>query len=293
MNDTQNTAPSQQNILRDLGNRLHEARAMKRISQEEVAATLKLSLSQVKGLETGDWSFLPDGIYALGFLRQYANMLGVDVSAEIYQLKTKLSLKQPVTISDPAIAPSRRWAIFSLLLFVALAVYFNMEQNNDQPSTSIETTKLIPLPATTAAKPFAQKEDIAVAPPTLTHGITTPAIIEPYSNQENKVVVPTPTANDAGVIHHLLLSAMGGDVWLSLSTVPSEGKETTKLKEMLLRDGQTASIDTTEEHLLLTAGNAIALSISIDDMIRYPAGTLGMDGKVLRKLWLTLSSTGR
>lgn len=283
MNDTQKTSQSHQEILRDIGNRLHEGRSLKRMSQEEVAANLKLSLSQVKGLETGDWSFLPDGIYALGFLRQYATMVGVDVAAEVYQLKTELSLKQPVTIPDPAIAPNRRWTIFSLLLLLALAAYFNLQQNNDEPSVSIVTTKVASSSITRVEQPATQKEDALIHPLTSNNATA----IEPYSNQET-IALPKQANNDDGMIHHLLLTAVGGDVWLSVSTVAAEDKPTRKLKEMLLRDGQTVIIDTTEKNLLLTAGNAIALSIRIDDVIRYPAGTLAADGKVLRKFFLNL-----
>ncbi|MDQ6975194.1 MAG: helix-turn-helix domain-containing protein [Mariprofundaceae bacterium] len=295
--NTENTAPSHEETLLDIGNRLYEARKKKRISQEEVSAHLKLSVSQVKGLETGDWGLLPDAIYALGFLRQYAAMLGVDIDANIDQLKTNLSLTQPITIPDPAIAPNKRWAMAALFLFIALFAYFNFQQDNDLQDNDLQ--EINNAPASSAPEPAAvvpmHTKPMRIAPinkeepPTSDRALKSQAATKPTamgSEGNEKAITPNKTGNNG--MHRVLLLADGGSVWLSLSVLNPKNGETIKLKETLLRDGENISVDTAGNHLLLTAGNAMALSISIDGIMRYKTGTLGIDGKVLRKFAFNL-----
>ncbi len=305
---------SREALLQALGERLRSTRKFKKISVEEVATTLKFSDSQVRALEEGDWSLLPDDVYALGFLRQYARLLRLDVSDEIAQLKSDMTLRQPWTIPDPAVAPNRRWAWLVFLLAIAGLVYANLWQDDSEISTGSpastgmeqQTPDTIgerqqgtvhqdaaPTAATAQTAPAATTEtNMAVAsadekqavPPTKEEATTKPA---PEAGAVDVAAAATTTM--ATGEHQLLLAANGGDVWLQVHAVDDKGNKK-KLKEILLRDGQHLLLQSDASTLLLTAGNAMALSVGIDGKERYAVGSLGKDGRVLRDFPLPLAA---
>jgi cytoskeleton protein RodZ len=59
------------------GQKLHEARMRARLSAEQVAETLNLSIQQIAALEENDFARLPGPTYVRGYLRNYAQLLGL------------------------------------------------------------------------------------------------------------------------------------------------------------------------------------------------------------------------
>jgi cytoskeletal protein RodZ len=61
-----------------IGAVLEKARLEKGLSLEEVEQATKIRKRYLSGLEREDYSVMPDGVYAQGFLKTYANYLGLD-----------------------------------------------------------------------------------------------------------------------------------------------------------------------------------------------------------------------
>lgn len=61
-----------------LGEILKETRIQKHLSQHEVASALLLKEEVIKALEEGDWASLPEAAYVRGFIKNYADFLGLD-----------------------------------------------------------------------------------------------------------------------------------------------------------------------------------------------------------------------
>ena len=100
-------ASSREELLHELAQCLKKARKASGLNREEIALTLKLRPVYIESLESGDWSQMPGEVYALGFLKQYASYLDVDVSNSIEKLKTgQYKLTKPLTFPDPPIAPN-------------------------------------------------------------------------------------------------------------------------------------------------------------------------------------------
>lgn len=88
------------------GARLRKARESLGLSAEEVAAELRLSVSQIKALEQDDYAELPGATYVRGYLRSYARLVKVDEDSVLPPIYT-----EPVTRSLHAIArPVQRQA---------------------------------------------------------------------------------------------------------------------------------------------------------------------------------------
>jgi cytoskeleton protein RodZ len=85
---THNLAPGgESNGEAKIGRYLEHKRKERGLSLEEVEQATKIRKHYLAGLEREDYAVLPDGVYARGFLKTYANFLGLDGEALSRQLK--------------------------------------------------------------------------------------------------------------------------------------------------------------------------------------------------------------
>lgn len=61
-----------------IGDELKAARLEKKVSLKDISEELNIKVSQLEAIEKGDTEALPEMIYAAGFVRNYADYLGVD-----------------------------------------------------------------------------------------------------------------------------------------------------------------------------------------------------------------------
>jgi cytoskeleton protein RodZ len=62
----------------EIGNSLREARARRKLSYDQVEAETKIRAKYIRCLEEEEYDALPSGTYVKGFLRTYADYLGLD-----------------------------------------------------------------------------------------------------------------------------------------------------------------------------------------------------------------------
>jgi len=284
-------------IQAQLGQQLRAARQSKEITITDVSSKLRIREVYLKGLESGDWSKLPEEVYVLGFLRQYSALLGKDFHEEIEALKSgEYHLTKPFTIPDPPIAPSKMWAMTAGILFVLLFILFNaVDDDGDQkimpPEAPVASTSPI-LGGKSAAKettpeatekmntaPAAQPPEPSSAPGSPSTNINAEAL----SQTEQKTPSPATSGNPLKT-HRFHLMAIDASVWLQVYT-PSG----TLLKEALLQSGQSLRLKSSEPFLSVTCGNAAALQIEVDDTLYAAAGTLGAPEKVLHDFRIEVS----
>src|SRR5215210_9029060 len=87
---TQDLAPGGgANAEAKIGRFLEQARKERGLSLEEVEQATKIRKRYLAGLESEDYAMLPDAVYAQGFLKTYANFLGLDGEALSRQLKSR------------------------------------------------------------------------------------------------------------------------------------------------------------------------------------------------------------
>ena len=79
MNDQTPPAQAPTEVSPSFGQRLSSARRALNLSQEQVAAELRLKVSLIQALEEEDYSRLPTRMYIAGYLRNYARLLKVPV----------------------------------------------------------------------------------------------------------------------------------------------------------------------------------------------------------------------
>lgn len=270
MTDEENTAAlSREEVRRQVGERLLAARKKRQLSMEDAAGQLNIRITYLRALESGDWHEMPEDVYALGFLRQYARFLQADIDDLVRLLQNdELHLSRPFTVPDPAIAPKRQWAVAAAVLFVVLLIAFNISR---QPSGSA----LLPTnPAHTG--PLNEGKDLAPSPEPTQEAAVPPSPKAQASHETAQRDAPAPPAK--AVEHQYIFKAVDDAVWLQVFDTGGA-----LLREALLRSGERLNIRQAGD-LHITCGNAAALEIRVDDTLLAAAGSLGSKGEVVRDL---------
>jgi len=94
-------APAGLETLAAVGSRLAQLREAKGWTVDDVSARLKVAPQKLRALEAGDISHLPGVTFALGVVRSYAKMLGVDPEPFAHALRRERGVSQ-VDLSMPA-----------------------------------------------------------------------------------------------------------------------------------------------------------------------------------------------
>ncbi|MEM6251993.1 MAG: helix-turn-helix transcriptional regulator [Cyanobacteria bacterium P01_D01_bin.156] len=79
-----------------IGHYLKTIRTQKGLSLQQVAQRTKVQPKQLRAIETGDYQTLPEAIYVRGFLKQYAQALGLngaDIANRVCVEPTDINLK--------------------------------------------------------------------------------------------------------------------------------------------------------------------------------------------------------
>jgi len=272
-------------LLCEIGAKLQQAREVKGLSQDQVVKELKFSLDFLSALESGTWSEMPGEIYALGFLRQYATLLNLDVSNDIQRIKSSTyELTTPLTYPDAPISPNRTWVIVAILLFFLIAIMtnlFNFEDVDQAPVKPIEKSTVIPAPTETELTPDTTlNQDVEVAEE---QKLVIEAPLPALASEENNgtkldTLVQQPSSGQPTHIYTFV--AVSDDVWLQVYQSIA-GEEPKLRREVLLRMGQRFNLDS-DSTLLLTSGKPTALQVLVDNQVLFEAGTLGEEDKVLK-----------
>jgi len=264
----------------DFGRSLREARERRGVSLRQIANATKIGMSALEALERNDISRLPGGIFSRAFVRSYAIEVGLDPEATLQEFIAQFP-HDSVTAGHPASTQSEdhqaiesdRRSATTFMRLIALSVpiagallYFSTAGRRAAPP-AVETRPRSPAPVPVEA-PAASTDP--VLPPALSR-VEGPAV----SPVEGPVVAPalkpvvTPASAATSPSDRLTvaLSAIG-ECWVS-ATVDGE-----KRVDRLLQPGEQLALDVHRE-LLLTAGDASALAITLNGAEARPLGKPG------------------
>ncbi len=194
------------------GERLQQARVAQRLSAEDIAKTLRLSPKQIVALEANDYERLPGPTYVRGYLRAYAQLVGLP-AGEIVESYNRLAapaaseLEPPISAPPPELTSAdQKMQIATVAVVVAvlgLAAAWWFGQAKDP---LVATTSMAPGASPAPAAPGAAEASLppnqsvteAPAPVAASAAQAPPALagaaVKPQPPVEPKVVqAPTPT----------------------------------------------------------------------------------------------------
>jgi cytoskeletal protein RodZ len=237
--------------MASFGEKLRHEREMRGVSLREIANATKISLRFLQALEEDRMDVLPGGLFPRAFVRQYASFLGLNVGelvADFAEAHGELS-------SDnlPAARPPRRLRITpgqALLGGIALLVVaLSLRHTGGEAG---RRGRAEPTPGVAAAAP-------AVLP--------------------SDRVYPAPPSAELAVKRESLVLTMTAqqDCWVE---VRADGAT---VINRVLSEGESQTLEARGE-IVLSVGNAGALSIRVNDR---PALPLGRSGEVRKNIVIT------
>ncbi len=106
--------------MKQIGKELKEVREEKGISLEEISEKTKIQPRFLKAIESGNWRELPEEVYLRGFLRTYADALGLD--GKDFVESYNMSRTQEVPPSLPEEGEDEDSGRFLLLIIIVVLV---------------------------------------------------------------------------------------------------------------------------------------------------------------------------
>ena len=282
-----------------IGPILEQARKEKGLTLEEVEHATKIRKRYLAGLEREDFGVLPDAVYAQGFLKTYANYLGLDGEELSRELKDQrrprrergIAYGVPKTsefdrplINPGELAKTRNRKMVSgstiLTLIVALlalvaivgSLYYvgrGVQTSNPNPSASSE--QKAGNKADNGSKPQADKEEAAA----------------PSAGEEDAPDAEGAKANDNAASESqpdslkVEVSVEGSASWLSILT------DGNLAYEQIAQPGFSQTFEAQREVSIKT-GNAGAVGVKVNGQ---DLGKLGEYGEVLTKNWTLKSAS--
>jgi len=263
----------------------------------DVAAMLRIRQPHLEALEDGDLSRLPGNAFALGFLRSYANALGLDADEMLRRFKAEAAQVSARTeLSFPAPVPERglpMGAVILLGLILAVGAYIGWYRLSGEGRLPAETATAIPERLASLAEQALPPSVVLPAPhPTAAEAAEPPrseAMLSPASAAAASVkpvamaaAVPMPPPAGVAVTSdqpRLMLRATA-DAWVQV-----RDKAGTVLLNKELKPGETWTVP--RAGLLLTTGNAGATEILLDGVV---SANLGGSGAVRHDLPLEVDA---
>ena len=262
-----------------VGHILRACREAQGLDEKTVAARLCLRRDLVVSIEVGAYSRLPGRAYALGYIRSYAQLLGLDAQQIVTQFKAEFDasdLARDELPVFPDVEPSVWFGPFRLLTAAALGVglLYLLVQVVSAPEPQSPAlvqadtggvTVVDPAPSSAADVGVASGDSVQVASVAALAAPVVPAAVDaPGAPLPSRIVL---TATEAA--------------YLEIRD-PAAAPAVTKLVARELAAGESFLVPDRKGLVLLT-GNAGGLLVVVDGR---PLGPLGVRGQVIRGLGL-------
>jgi cytoskeletal protein RodZ len=252
-----------------IGERLRNAREAKRLTLEAAARHTRIRPAYLQALEDEEFAKLPGPIYAKGFLRAYAEALGLN-SDELVAVYPAAFAAPPASLVGrpaeipirPVAPPSRLRRVLTYVAVVLLLILAGLGYvGYEQWSAFNAPVGLAPAPPAARPSPFEDTPMAAVPRPTP----VAPAPVAPPAPAPVAPPRPPVTAPAAPAAAISLAIRATATTWVR---VTSDGR---RLFEGMLRAGETRSW--TGSRLTVRLGNAPAAVVEVNGRrIPTPAG---------------------
>jgi cytoskeleton protein RodZ len=276
-----------------IGQSLRARREERGISVEQASAESRVPLRLLQAMESDDYRLLPDPLYLIRFLHDYARFLGLDASAleAEFQRVARRPLGAPLppasSVPGPRTVPWRQLAwmgaallVVTPLVFIALSLASKRAADRTAAPAAQHAAPGVPAsgpPAgpVPAAGPVASG-DAAPAPEAAGAAPHVPG--SPLSSLGDAPAPPAPGPSAApGQPSPAVLTATAQEqTWMVVRADAAEPRE------VLLQAGQTIRF-TADGKFRVTLGNAGGVSLTLNGV---PLPSLGRSGQVVRDVTL-------
>jgi cytoskeletal protein RodZ len=240
----------QSETLAELGDRLQRLRQEQQISLEKIAAVTMIPVRTLSAIEAGNLGQLPEPVYIQGFIRRYADAIGINgaefASAFPTRSNFKLSRRPVWRVNFQAqLRPLHLYLVYLLLVLSAVSSLSYL-LNRSSPSTA-----RVSIPVQAGQIPF--------GPSTLVQPTSAPKSQAP-AQVSASTAVPQKSVRIGMTLTEQSWIRVVADGKMEFEGVLPEGAQRTWVAD---------------QHLTLRAGNAGGVLVSLNDSKPKPLGDPG------------------
>jgi cytoskeleton protein RodZ len=270
--------------MTNFGASFKQARESKGISLDKIATETRISTRFLSAIENEEFHLLPGGIFNRGFVRAFAEKVGLDADQAVADYERLAEVRPPDITSTPEPAPARKKdrrlypiAIAALALIIVIFYVVTRESGHtaQTASTPSSAPAVTPQPAPTPAPPT---EATPEATPE-----TTPPVTPPETAPNTTAAAPAPappphTAPTPAQKTALTLELQAREqTWIK---VVADGNAVDPSE--ILESGMTRKFSA-QNSISISIGNAAGVNLKLNDK---PMKPLGKSGQV-RELIIT------
>ncbi|MDB5084069.1 MAG: hypothetical protein JWN30_955 [Bacilli bacterium] len=247
-----------------LGNVLRMAREKQGLSLSDIQQLTKIRTRYLEAIEEGDMSSLPGIVYAKGFIKSYAEQVGLDgqtlleehglAAPEPDQLLERPVQSTPMRRKSSSLSPQTKsyllqvTIVLVLLCLVVVAFQFVIKRAPRSPLSPAASSQLNLDGNTLANAPVAGSTNATNVPNSTNNPGVAPAAqpLSPTDKSGNTSTYSVP----ADTPLTLTITATSGDCWIN---VTSDQKE---VEQLILTKGQSKQYTATSQLLIDTGASA-------------------------------------
>uniref|UniRef100_A0A832H5W6 Helix-turn-helix domain-containing protein n=1 Tax=Oscillatoriales cyanobacterium SpSt-402 TaxID=2282168 RepID=A0A832H5W6_9CYAN len=247
----------QKELLAEIGDYLRRLRQHQELSLEDVATITLIPVRTLSAIEDGDLNRLPEPVYIQGFIKRYADAIGVDGTefanafpTGIHPKPSKPSWRGTI---EAQLRPFHLYLLYTLLVLGAISgLSYMMNRSTGQLPRYASNAQL------SAGQPNSQPLGEFYGPPA-------PSQSPSPSSRAVKTAIASPTSDKPVRVS---LTVKGQQSWLRIVV---DGK--TEFEGMLSQGAQRSWA--AEEQLTVRAGDAGAVEVSYNESQPKPLGQPG------------------
>jgi cytoskeleton protein RodZ len=279
-----------------IGSTLRQHREERGLTVEQAAFQCKVPLRLVQALESDDYHLVPDALYLVRLLRDYAVFLNLDAVALETEFLTAIQRPSQALLSVvPAPRPTPtipwkqvRWTVTAILVvtpLVFIALSLASKRSSDQAVQAPVAESRVEVTAQGAGETSGVADRLlgsalqsgSAAPATVTEQAVPPPVeTRKALTTLGQTPVRSAVTTEAATGGHVLVATAREPTWLS---VRADGQER---KQVLLQAGESAQFGA-QTRLHVIVGNAGGVSLWYNGT---PLPALGRSGEVVRDLVL-------
>jgi cytoskeleton protein RodZ len=202
----------------EIGASLREARTRRGLSREDVQKAIRIRDRYLAALEDENWDLLPGEAYTKGFLRTYAEFLGLDGALYVDEFNRRFATREEQPFMPEALAPIGTRSIGILRPLIAIAAIVAV----------VAAVAAWQLGGSSGSPPRQRSGGLAGARTSQADGTTTQPAVTHHEKKH--------TSSRSTAPAHAVLTASRGPVWLLVRSGSTTG---TVVYQGVLAQGKT------------------------------------------------------
>ena len=258
---------------------LREMRENSGFSLTDISERTHIREQHLRGIETGDLSLLPARAYVSGFVKTYAEVLGLDPAPLVARFREDVGLSTPVPVDPKGFETAEAradmekrdmslWAVIAVIAFILWCSWQVMEAKtrNDAAKSAAALVSASAATQNTASAPLVSGVPVAIntAPVIVAPAPQAVAIFDPLSD--------APAANSDGIVVAHIIERVE-PVYPRLCEGQSQPQETVETSFNITADGRVAG------ERVIAASNSCFERAAINALKRWRFAPQQIDGR--------------